>query len=88
MIKIQLDVPHENLMNRMDIEKRAKALLLAALEDMVTNNGHLIDDPKDYALAKLIVEGKYEEEAGEDADPMTPEHEAQVRDLAKQAGVL
>ena len=65
---------------------RVKALLLHALDDMVRNNGHLIDDSRDYALGRLVT--------GQVTCAMVPEEEveaaldAAARELAEDAEVL
>jgi hypothetical protein len=84
-VRINFEIPHfdptsENC-------ARVKALLLHALSDMVTNNGHLIDDARDFALAQLVT-GK------QTCSGLVPEEEveaaldAAARELAKDAEVL
>lgn len=57
---IRLELPHFDPTS--ENQRRVKDLLLHALEDMVTNNGHLIEESRDYALAKLILEAPYGED--------------------------
>jgi len=85
-VKLSFEVPHVDPTSDSNCA-RIKDLLLDALRDMVTNNGHLIDSPRDYALACLIT--------GQVTCPGTvPEEEveaaldAAARELAKDAKVL
>ena len=70
-------------------QARIKALLLHALEDMVTNNGHMIEESADYALASLIVRGQYETAVQENCDKEGQEEWAKTnREYAKDAEIL
>jgi hypothetical protein len=51
-VSINLDIPH--LDPTSENVQRVKDLLLYALSDMVTNNGHLINESRDFALAQLV----------------------------------
>lgn len=84
-IHINLDIPHfdstsENL-------QRVKDLLLFALSDMVTNNGHLIDESRDYALACLIT-GRITCSGAIPEDQVEAALDEAARELAKDAEVL
>lgn len=84
-VSINLDIPH--LDPTSENKARVKALLLHALNDMVTNNGHLIDESKDYALACLIT-GRVTcpgDTLDEDLDNAL---DKAARELAKEAEVL
>lgn len=84
-VSINLDIPH--LDPTSENKARVKALLLHALNDMVTNNGHLIDESRDFALAQLIT-GRVTcsgDVLDEDLDNAL---DIAARELAKEAGVL
>lgn len=84
-VTINFEIPHFDPTS--ENKARVKALLLHALRDMVTNNGHLIDESQDFSLAQLIT-GRIT------CSGLVPDDEVEValdeaaRELAKDAKVL
>ncbi|NIT79591.1 MAG: hypothetical protein GWN58_33075 [Anaerolineae bacterium] len=84
-VSINLDIPH--LDPTSENKQRVKDLLLYALRDMVTNNGHLIDASRDFALAQLVV-GDVTCPGDVPDEEVDAALEAAARELAKEAEVL
>jgi hypothetical protein len=84
-VSINFEIPHFDTTS--ENKQRVKDLLLHALRDMVTNNGHLIDESRDFSLAQLIV-------GDVTCSGLVPDEEveaaldAAARELAKDAEVL
>jgi len=84
-VKLSFEIPHfdptsENC-------QRVKDLLLHALRDMATNNGHLIDDSRDFALACLVT-GKVTCSGLVPEDQVEAALDEAARELAREAEVI
>lgn len=84
-VGINFEIPHfdptsENV-------RRVKDLLLHALRDMATNNGHLIEASRDFALACLVT-GKVTCSGTVPDEEVEAALDAAARELAEEAEVL